>query len=237
MMGFKLVAIISGIAAFGFLENLLPFFQFKNSLLNRTFPNLLLGLFNFIIISLILKFPHTHFDLIQSPLLAFLVLDVYMYWWHRLMHTLPIAWQFHQVHHTDRSMNTSTAYRFHTVEIILSNLPKLFLIWLLGITPNHLLIYEILFALELLFQHSNWYVPLKIDKYLSYLIVTPNYHRAHHSQLVGETNTNYASILSLWDRLFKSYYYPQVPSLIQLGLDGVKEELNVLDLLILPFKR
>ncbi len=137
--------------------------------------------------------------------LSFLLLDAYMYAWHRLMHTSAWGWQLHQVHHSDRAMNTSTAYRFHAIEVLLSNLPKLFLIWLFGVTPTHLLIYEVIFAAELIFHHSNWALPLQFDRILSYVIVTPNYHRAHHARFLSGMRSNYASLLTIWDIFFTQF--------------------------------
>ncbi len=157
-----------------------------------------------------------------------------MYTWHRLMHSVSWGWRFHQVHHTDASMNISTAYRFHLVEVFLSGIPKLFLIWVFGISPSHLLIYEILYAIELVFHHSNFALPLKIDKCLSDFIVTPNYHRAHHSQSWQETQSNYASFLTIWDKLFKLHYYPQYPDKIKLGLEKSNNNLNIMELILMP---
>ncbi|MFB2921686.1 sterol desaturase family protein [Aerosakkonema funiforme] len=168
-------------------------------------------------------------------ILSFLILDVYLYFWHRLMHTLPVAWRFHRVHHTEMEMNISTAYRFHTIEVLVSNLPKVFLIWLFGIEPIHTFMYELLFTIVVVFHHSNWNLPYKVDKFLSYLIVTPNYHRIHHSQIVKETNSNYASLLSVWDRIFKSYRYSKNPQWIKLGLEEETRKLDFLQLLKLPF--
>ncbi|WP_245912430.1 sterol desaturase family protein [Brunnivagina elsteri] len=179
--------------------------------------------------------------LVELPWLAatisFVIIDLYMYVWHRLMHSSNITWQFHQVHHTEMSMNTSTAYRFHTVEVILSNVPKLFLIWLLGIKPSYLLFYEITLAIELIFHHSNWALPWKLDKFLSYLIVTPNIHRLHHSQSFQDTQFNYASILTIWDKLFHTCSYPKYPEKIQLGLTEYRNHLNILNLIFLPLRK
>jgi sterol desaturase/sphingolipid hydroxylase (fatty acid hydroxylase superfamily) len=178
---------------------------------------------------------------VKSPWLgiciSFLVLDFYLYVWHRLMHNIPLGWRFHQVHHTELSMNTSTAYRFHTVEVILSNFPKLLLVWIFGINPTYLLFFEVLLAIELIFHHSNWAIPGKLDKYLSYLIVTPNIHRLHHSQLLQDSKSNYASFLTIWDRIFDSYSYPKYPEKIKLGLPQYNKSLSILKLLWLPLQK
>jgi sterol desaturase/sphingolipid hydroxylase (fatty acid hydroxylase superfamily) len=57
---------------------------------------------------------------VVRPVLAFLLLDYTNYIWHRLNHTFPWLWRFHQVHHTDMDMDVSTAWRFHVGEVLLS---------------------------------------------------------------------------------------------------------------------
>ena len=248
-MNWKLFAILSSLVLFGSLENLFPFFQFKQPFLRRMTINLALGLLNagltsltvVVLLSWIWQQTAWQGYLLALPWpwlrfsLSFLLLDVYMYAWHRLMHTSAWGWRLHQVHHSDRAMNTSTAYRFHAIEVLLSNLPKLCLIWLFGITPTHLLIYEVIFAAELIFHHSNWALPLPLDRALSYVIVTPNYHRAHHARLLSGMRSNYASLLTIWDILFCSVQYPALPEAIKLGIPGVNQEFTFLRLLVLPF--
>jgi sterol desaturase/sphingolipid hydroxylase (fatty acid hydroxylase superfamily) len=134
------------------------------------------------------------------------------------MHQLPLAWRFHQLHHTDRSMNVSTAYRFHPIEIISSSIPKLLLIWLLGISSNFVLIYELVFTVVVALHHSNWAISESIDRLLALVIVTPNLHRIHHSQVVAETNSNYGSVLNWWDRIFRTNNDRSDVINIQLGL-------------------
>jgi sterol desaturase/sphingolipid hydroxylase (fatty acid hydroxylase superfamily) len=248
-MNWKLLVILGSLFIFGSLENLFPFFQFKQPFLRRVTINLALGLLNTgltsltVIVALSWIWQQTAWQgyLLAIPwlwlrfTLSFLLLDVYMYAWHRLMHNSAWGWRLHQVHHSDRAMNTSTAYRFHAIEVLLSNLPKLFLIWLFGIMPTHLLIYEVIFAAELIFHHSNWALPLPLDRALSCVIVTPNYHRAHHTRLLSGMRSNYASLLTIWDLLFRSIRYPADPEAIKLGIPGVNQEFTLLRLLVLPF--
>jgi sterol desaturase/sphingolipid hydroxylase (fatty acid hydroxylase superfamily) len=244
---FKSLAIFSSLMIFAILETIFPFFNYGQNLKKKLSANLILGLINVIIvnftISWLLKFiwqqtswlgllHYIQIDLLKL-IFSFLLLDGYMYLWHRLMHASYIGWRLHIVHHTENWMNVSTTYRFHTLEVLSSNLPKVFLIYLFGI--SYLLAYEALFGICLLFHHSNWNLSLKIDKIFSYLIVTPNYHRAHHSQSIRERQSNYASLFSVWDWLFKTRYYPQSPQSIKLGVGKEIKNPNVINLLKLPF--
>lgn len=212
----KLFLVITTIAILLILEKKLPFFDFQNSFRSRVASNFGLGALNAILSSLwtlsiarlaiIPPIDRGLIAAIPSPivagLLSFLIIDLYMYCWHRSMHTLPLAWRFHRLHHEDRSMNVSTAYRFHPIEIIISSIPKLSLIWLLGISSDFVLIYELVFTVIVALQHSNVAIPASIDRILAHAIVTPNYHRIHHSQVIAETNSNYGSVFTWWDRLF-----------------------------------
>ncbi len=231
-MTVKLVLLIATVASLLILENKLPFFRFQNSLGSRVVANFGLGAINSILASIwtmaitqFVMLPQIDRGLvaaISNPVIAgilsCLILDLYMYLWHRSMHQLPLAWRFHQLHHTDRSMNVSTAYRFHPIEIISSSIPKLLLIWSLGISSNFVFIYELVFAVVVALHHSNLAIPKSIDRLLSMVIVTPNLHRIHHSQVVTETNSNYGSVLNWWDRIFRTNNdRPDVIN-IQLGL-------------------
>ncbi|MBD2293499.1 sterol desaturase family protein [Anabaena sphaerica FACHB-251] len=248
-MEYKSLVIFFSIALFGILETVFPFFQYRQSGLKIFSTNLILGLINALAVNLTIawflkwvwqqKLWLGFFHDINLPwvslILSFLLLDLYMYAWHRFLHNWQLGWRFHLVHHTDCWINISTAYRFHTIEVIVSNFPKFLLIYIFGIQTSYLLIYESLFAISLVFHHSNLALPLKWDKFLSYVIVTPNYHRAHHSQLIQATNSNYSSLLTIWDMLFQTRYYPRFPGAIQLGLPQENRDFNFINLWKLPF--
>jgi sterol desaturase/sphingolipid hydroxylase (fatty acid hydroxylase superfamily) len=247
-MTVKLVVIATTIFSLLILESRFPFFSFPNSLRSRITNNFELGAINSICASLFtmaiaryLLLDPSHQGIvatISSPvgagILSFLTIDIYMYCWHRSMHRLPLAWRFHRVHHTDRSMNVSTAYRFHPVEIISSSLPKLVLIWWLGIASNFVLIYELVFTVIVALHHSNLRLPESWDRILANMIVTPDYHRIHHSQIVSETNSNYGSVLTCWDWIFGTHNSRLDLQSIQLGVSDENRSLNIWQLLLLP---
>ena len=240
-MTVKLVIVVVTIGSLLILEHRFPFFKFPNSLRARITNNFELGAVNSLLSSLfaiavsssnLLSSRHSGLftgipNLAIAGVLAFLVLDLYMYLWHRSMHVIPLAWRFHRLHHTDRSMNVSTAYRFHPIEIISSSIPKLALIWWLAIPSNFVLIYELVFTVVIALHHSNLRLPASLDRLLSSVILTPNYHRIHHSQIVSETNSNYASVLIWWDRLFGTHKSRLDLGDIQLGIADESRELNI----------
>ncbi|MEX2124940.1 MAG: sterol desaturase family protein [Woeseia sp.] len=135
-----------------------------------------------------------------------LVLDVVIYWQHRLLHAIPILWRLHRVHHADLSFDVTTGVRFHPLEIALSMAIKLGIIALFGIAPLAVLIFEIALSVGSLFTHTNLYLPAAFERVLRWVLVTPEMHRVHHSWHRDETDSNFSFHLSLWDRLFRSYH-------------------------------
>lgn len=168
------------------------------------------------------------------------LIDLWMYVWHRLNHNVPFLWRFHAVHHADKEMDATSAVRFHTGEIILSGTARLLVLPLLGITLPMLLIYELILLPVILFHHSNVRVTRTADCMLRAIIVTPWMHWVHHSVVRDETNSNYGSVLSIWDRLFRSFRLRSDPSQIELGLaDDVSESSwrTLRGMFLRPFRR
>ncbi|WP_417516293.1 sterol desaturase family protein [Minwuia sp.] len=133
------------------------------------------------------------------------VLDVIIYGQHVAFHRVPVFWRIHRMHHADLDIDVTTALRFHPVEIVLSMGLKLVAIALLGPPALAVLIFEILLNGGAMFNHANIALPGWLDRILRLGIVTPDFHRVHHSSIEGETNSNYGFNLSIWDRLFGTY--------------------------------
>lgn len=175
-------------------------------------------------------------------ILAIVVLDLVIYWQHRLFHLWPWLWRLHKVHHADLDYDTTTAVRFHPLEILLSMLIKLSAVVVLGVPPVSVVIFEILLNACAMFNHGNVRLPEVIERPLRWLIVTPNMHRVHHSIELKESNTNFGFCLSVWDRLFRSYQSHPGGGYKKLvfGLKEVQETqraVPLISLLLLPFKR
>ena len=149
--------------------------------------------------------PFTKIPNTLSVVLQILCIDLFVYWWHRLNHKLPLFWRFHKFHHEDESMNTTTAVRFHTVELFFAVIAKAVFLTLMGITVIGLVAYGILFFPVVLLVHSNIRINQKADFLLRKIIISPLMHRIHHSNIVVETNSNYGSVFPFWDIFFKSY--------------------------------
>lgn len=137
-------------------------------------------------------------------IVAFLLLDLAFYYWHLLNHKVPLLWRFHNVHHIDPDLDVSTAYRFHFVEIFYSSGFRAVQILIIGVSPMTYIVYELFFQLSTAFHHSNIRIPIKIERIINYIIVTPRMHGIHHSAVKNETNSNYSTIFRWWDLLHRS---------------------------------
>jgi sterol desaturase/sphingolipid hydroxylase (fatty acid hydroxylase superfamily) len=122
------------------------------------------------------------------------------------------------MHDSDPAMDVTTATRFHLGEIALSTIARLGIIPLAGIPLSVIVGYELVLLLSTQFHHSNIGLPARVDSLVRFVIVSPNMHRVHHSIERVETDSNYSSILSIWDRLFRSYREKPDYQQIQFGV-------------------
>lgn len=172
-------------------------------------------------------------------IIAFLLLDYTNYLWHRINHGIPLLWRFHLVHHTDTDLDISTAIRFHVGELVASVFFRGLAVVLIGATPLLVLVYEIVFELATQFHHSNWRLPIQLERVLNFIIVTPRMHGIHHSIIHRETDSNYSVIFSWWDRLHGTINLHVPQSRITIGVPGYEQpyKLTFMRLLKLPFTR
>ena len=138
-------------------------------------------------------------------IVGFVVLDLVIYLQHVMFHAVPLLWRLHMVHHADLDVDLTTGLRFHPVEIILSMVLKMTVIVALGPPVEAVLMFEVVLNGMAMFNHGNIKIPKAVDKWLRWLVVTPDMHRVHHSVVIRETNSNYGFNLSVWDRLFGTY--------------------------------
>ena len=134
-----------------------------------------------------------------------MVLDLTIYLQHVMFHTIPVFWRLHMMHHTDLDFDVTTGLRFHPIEMILSMGIKLSVVVLIGAPPLAVLLFEVLLNATSMFNHGNIRLPLRIDRKLRLLVVTPDMHRVHHSVTIRETNSNFGFNLPWWDRLLGTY--------------------------------
>lgn len=175
-------------------------------------------------------------------LIALVLLDLAIYWQHVLFHRSSLGWRLHRVHHADLDLDVTSGVRFHTLEILASLGIKCGVVVLIGAPPLSVVLFEVILNGTSLFNHSNVAIPARIDRWLRWIVVTPDMHRIHHSILRHETDSNFGFNIPWWDRLFGTYQ--DQPELGQQGMIlGVADERDVtrcerLDwILRMPFTR
>ena len=136
---------------------------------------------------------------------SIVLLDLAIYLQHVMFHAVPALWRVHRMHHADLDFDVTTGARFHPIEIVLSMLIKFGVVVALGAPALGVLIFEVLLNATSMFNHGNVRIPIRFDRYLRWLMVTPDMHRVHHSILVPETNSNFGFNLPWWDRLLGTY--------------------------------
>jgi sterol desaturase/sphingolipid hydroxylase (fatty acid hydroxylase superfamily) len=171
--------------------------------------------------------------------IAFLLFDWSFYWWHRANHRVPLLWRFHNVHHVDPDLDVTTAFRFHAVEIGYSAAFRVTQVILIGPAAWMYFAYELVFQVATLFHHSNLKLPLRVERLVNLVFVTPRMHGVHHSHFRHETDSNYSSVFSWWDRLHRSLRLNVPQREIEIGVPGyaLPADNRIGTLLGMPFHR
>lgn len=234
-----LLVLAVGLALF-VLERLVPLRRATRSLLGRLLVNLAVSAIAFGAALAVVRpaaerafgwtdaepFGLLHLVALPAPLelaAAFLLMDLSFYYWHRLNHEVPFLWRFHNVHHFDPDLDVSTAFRFHFGEIALSAGLRVVQVVLIGLSGWAFAAYELAFQANTLFHHSNVRLPIRVERALNRLLVTPRMHGIHHSQVERETNSNYGVVLPWWDRLHRTLGLDVPQSGIVIGVPGYSE--------------
>jgi sterol desaturase/sphingolipid hydroxylase (fatty acid hydroxylase superfamily) len=170
---------------------------------------------------------------------AFVLLDYTMYLWHVLTHKVPLLWRFHLVHHTDLDLDTTTAMRFHAVDMALSIPWRAAQVRFCGASPRALLVWQGFFFASIMFHHSNLRLPAVFERRLMLLLTTPRMHGIHHSAVREDTDSNWTSGFSWWDWLHGTIRRDVPQQAITIGVPGYQdpEELDLQGLAALPFIR
>jgi sterol desaturase/sphingolipid hydroxylase (fatty acid hydroxylase superfamily) len=170
---------------------------------------------------------------------TFLLMDYAYWWWHWANHRAPFLWRFHNVHHTDLDMDVSTAARFHFGEMIFSIGFLSGAVVLFGISPLRLIIFFVAFEAATLFHHSNWRLPIWLERLLNHVMVTPRMHGIHHSIVERETNSNWGTIFCWWDKFHRTLRRDISQAEITIGVAAYRSEseLTLGRLWLLPFRK
>lgn len=236
----RILILMGGMILFWIIEGYYPLFTFsfkryKHAGVNMVFLACTLVLnviFGFSTIKICEWVTVNHFGLLNMVhlpewvrmILILLLLDFFgQYAPHYLMHKIKWMWKFHLIHHSDTKVDVTTGTRHHPGEWIFRESSTIIGVFLLGIPVSYYFLYRSVSGFFTYFTHANIRVPLWLDKPISWVFISPNMHKVHHHFKRPYTNTNYANIFSLWDRLFGTFAYTD-PSKLRYGLDVLEDK-------------
>ena len=168
--------------------------------------------------------------------LTILLVDLLTYILHVLFHKVPFLWRFHRVHHSDTQMDVTTGARFHIGEHTISILCRAGLFALFAMKAEYIILYETIFLANVLLHHANLTISEPVDRIYRIFFTSPNMHKVHHSDVRAETDSNYTSLFSFWDRLFGTYTIIANPKRIVYGIKGLEDQQSVIAMQMMPFK-
>jgi sterol desaturase/sphingolipid hydroxylase (fatty acid hydroxylase superfamily) len=170
--------------------------------------------------------------------IALVLMDYTFYVWHILMHRVPLLWRFHLVHHVDLDLDASTALRFHFAEMLASIPWRAGQVTLIGLTPFTFSVWQCVFLFSILFHHSNVELPIRWERRLNRLVVTPRMHGIHHSIVEKETDSNWSSGLTIWDWIHGTLRLNVPQSKITIGVPAFQElqSITLPRVLAMPFE-
>jgi sterol desaturase/sphingolipid hydroxylase (fatty acid hydroxylase superfamily) len=174
-----------------------------------------------------------------SIVIAVLLLDYTLWIWHWANHRVPFLWRFHLPHHVDIDLDASTALRFHFGELALSIPVRAAQIAIIGADPFAVAVWQAVLFASILFHHSNIRLPRRFEAVLARFIVTPRMHGIHHSAREDETNSNWSSLLSVWDFLHRTFRFDVPDEKIVIGVPAYQSprDVTIGRILALPFRR
>lgn len=170
--------------------------------------------------------------------LGFLLLDYTLYLWHWLNHRSPFLWRFHSVHHADLDLDASTGIRFHFGELALAAGFRAAQVIVIGVDRTTLEWWQRCLFASVVFHHSNLELPESSESAIVNVVVTPRMHGIHHATRPEWMNTNYSSLLSIWDRLHRTWRFDVLQPAITIGLEALQqpEAVTLERSLTLPFR-
>jgi len=238
------------------LERFLPLRRRCSSLLPRVILNLIISAAAFAVAAILVRpaataalswatqKPFGLVHLIALPpalgfIASFLLMDLTFYWWHLANHRIGFLWRFHNVHHIDPDLDVSTGFRFHFGEVTMSAAFRVVQVLFIGISMPAFAVYELVFQANTLFHHSNLRLPIRLERILNKVLVTPRMHGIHHSQVRRETNSNYGVVFPWWDRVHRTLGLNIPQAEIAIGIPGYSQpgDNRLGNALLMPFRK
>ncbi|MFY7839836.1 MAG: sterol desaturase family protein [Lacibacter sp.] len=253
----RMAILVGGLLLFWIIEGAIPLFplKYKKSKLRHAAVNFVFTVIHLVIHTflaiLIVKLSDwcadakfgivywTNANVLVTIIIGVLALDFSSWLVHLVMHKVPLLWRFHLIHHSDTNVDVTTGLRHHPGDSLLRGIFFLLLIFISGAPMYSVMIYQTLVVLATAFTHANISLPVKLDKALSWFLISPNMHKVHHHWKQPYTDTNYGAVFSIWDRLLGTFSTLNTKD-IKYGLDRyypAEKDEDVKSLMIKPFKK
>lgn len=246
----RVLILVGVMGSLALLEVWLPYRHQRRDMAERWRPNLLLTalflamnlLLTLGVVGLASEIEAERFGVLHALpawlafVLSIILLDLFAYLAHALMHRVPWLWRIHRVHHSDEAVDVTTTFRQHPLETLLrfafTSIPAV----MLGATATATAAYRLVSGINALLEHANIGLPDRLERWLNRVVVTPQMHKIHHADDAARTDSNYGNILSIFDRLFGTHTPSSEarPVRYGLGLPGTKHK-SASGLLALPF--
>ena len=253
---YRSLVLVAGLVLFWGLEGAIPLFPNTYRRVVHATLNLLLTLFQLIlalvfsaiIVQTALYTTTYEFGLlylVPLPLWLYALLGVMLldllagYWIHRTEHKLSWMWRFHIIHHTDKHVDVTTGLRHHPVETVFRLGSQWLAVGLAGIPIGVVFLYQLLSVFFAQWTHANIRLSRPVDRWLSYVLVSPNMHKVHHHWKQPLTDSNYGNVFSIWDRIFGTFVEVD-PASLEYGIDRLTHALDhdkLSRLLVVPFEK
>jgi len=172
-------------------------------------------------------------------LIAVLIFElVAQYFIHVLLHKFKWMWKMHLVHHSDTKVDATTGTRLHPGDFLLRETFALIAVVITGAPIAFYFFYRICTVFFTYLTHANIYIPLWLDRPLSWIFITPNVHKFHHHFERPWTDSNFGNIFSIWDRIFGTLVYDD-PKKIKFGVDTLDDDTDedIAFLFKMPFNK
>jgi sterol desaturase/sphingolipid hydroxylase (fatty acid hydroxylase superfamily) len=253
----RMAILVGGLLLFWIIEGAIPLFplQYKKTKLRHAGVNFVFTVIHLIIHTflavLIIKLSDwcaqaqfgivywTNANILLTVIIGVLALDFSSWLVHLVMHKVPLLWRFHLIHHSDTNVDVTTGLRHHPGDSLLRGIFFLLLIFISGAPMYSVMIYQTLVVLATAFTHANISLPVKLDKALSWVLISPNMHKVHHHWKQPYTDSNYGAVFSIWDRLLGTFSSLDINQ-VKYGLDRyypAEKDEEVMTLLKKPFQK
>lgn len=253
----RMAILVGGLLLFWIIEGAIPLFslKYKKTKLRHAGVNFVFTIIHLIIHTflaiLIIKLSDwcneaqfglvywTNAGILVTIFIGVFALDFSSWLVHLVMHKVPLLWRFHLIHHSDTKVDVTTGLRHHPGDSLLRGIFFLLLIFISGAPMYSVMIYQTLVVLATAFTHANISLPVKLDKALSWFLISPNMHKVHHHWKQPYTDSNYGAVFSVWDRLLGTFSSLDIRQ-VRYGLDRYypeEKDEDVITLLKKPFSK